>query len=354
MDLQGDNRKRSSHLTDRMIAKLEPYASDIYDLYWNWGLNFAEISETLGVASSASVYRFFSYKFGAKTREQQLKELKEKNTGRVWSEESKEKVRIGVQGFYDRNRGNLLNDDGTPKSNCPFKGVCKTGKSTQKDLDDWFEFYYGDVKEFLQKEYVDCKKSIDVISNETGFSRAYLTHLLQRLNIRIRDRNELSKGRTHIVSEQAKQNMKKAASKPETKKRRSEAQKRYWSTVPYEERLKRTRNGCITGFEANLKNTISSIELKVKYQLDSIGVKYIQQKRVYDKKHNRVYYFDFYLPDYKLVIECNGDYWHNLPERKQRDKDLKQFVENCGKSVLFLWESEICDSWFWVGDYIGR
>lgn len=101
----------------------------------------------------------------------------------------------------------------------------------------------------------------------------------------------------------------------------------------------------------NYKNICgpTSIELKVKEQLDEIGIKYVQQKFVHDSK--RYYVLDFYIPSLKLVIECNGDYWHNRPDRIERDKMLKEYVESTGRRIIFIWEHEINDDWFWVGDY---
>ena len=93
---------------------------------------------------------------------------------------------------------------------------------------------------------------------------------------------------------------------------------------------------------------VSKPEIKVAKQLNEIGIRFIQQKEILNGK----YYLDFYIPSLKLVIECNGDYWHNLPKRKQRDKELKKYVEGTGRKIIFIWEHEINDDWFWVGDYI--
>lgn len=94
----------------------------------------------------------------------------------------------------------------------------------------------------------------------------------------------------------------------------------------------------------------TSIELKVKEQLDILGVRYIQQKRINDGKRN--YFLDFYIPSLRLVIECNGDYWHTLPDKIERDKNLEKYVKSTGRNIIFIWEHEINDDWFWVGDYI--
>ena len=93
----------------------------------------------------------------------------------------------------------------------------------------------------------------------------------------------------------------------------------------------------------------TSIELKVQNQLDEMGIKYIKQKVVHDSK--RCYILDFYIQSLKLVIECNGDYWHNRHDRIKRDNMLKKYVESTGRKIIFIWEHEINDDWFWVGDY---
>ena len=233
------NRKRSKHLSCSMIAKLNPYAEEMFDLYWNWGVSFAEISKILNVGSPSSVYRYFAYKYGAKTRDQQLAELKEKNTGRVWTESAKENVRQGVL-------------------------------------------------------------------------RSYMNEELH--------------------------------------KKRSEANKRIWSKMSHFERVKRTHNGMCSARNKISNIVISGIERKVSEQLDFIGIHYIQQKELLCGR----FYVDFYIPSLNLVVECNGDYWHKLPNRIQRDKDLKEYVESCGKNIIFIWEHEINDEWFWIGDYLEK
>lgn len=70
---------------------------------------------------------------------------------------------------------------------------------------------------------------------------------------------------------------------------------------------------------------------------------------------NRIYYrkqvplcgitvSDFYLPDYKLAIYTDGDYWHNLPTVKIRDEKQNKILEGNGYQVLRFWEHEINES----------
>ena len=131
-----------------------------------------------------------------------------------------------------------------------------------------------------------------------------------------------------------------------------ESWKKQWNGLTKQEQLDRLSNWIEAGHKSfnsfSLKPT--SIELKVKKQLDYYGIRYIQQKHINDGDRN--YYLDFYLPEFKTVLECNGDYWHNKEERKQRDKMLKQYVESTGRKIVFIWEHEINDEWFCVLDYL--
>lgn len=119
-----------------------------------------------------------------------------------------------------------------------------------------------------------------------------------------------------------------------------------------DEEKDRIREGVIKSGKYVL-NTIdssnpTSIEVKVAEQLEEYNIKYIYQKPIC-RGH---FIVDFYLPEYQLVIECNGDYWHSLKNRKERDKELESYVKSKGKDILWLWEHEINDDWFDLSDYL--
>jgi len=50
---------------------------------------------------------------------------------------------------------------------------------------------------------------------------------------------------------------------------------------------------------------------------------------------------DFYLPNYRVAIYIDGDYWHNLPVVKHRDEKQNRILEQKGYQVLRFWEHEI-------------
>ena len=80
----------------------------------------------------------------------------------------------------------------------------------------------------------------------------------------------------------------------------------------------------------------TSIEVLMADELSRRGIKYEEQYDLGGK-----FRLDFLLPEYGIVIECDGDYWHNLPEVKRRDRRKNAYIKACGYSLYRFWESEI-------------
>lgn len=169
-------------------------------------------------------------------------------------------------------------------------------------------------------------------------------------------KTNISKGMKGIKrSEETKKKMSNYQSNrpKEVKQKQVESWRKQWNSLSKEEQLKRLEKWINAGHEAEKDGSYlkpSSIEIKVQEQLDEIGIRYVQQKRIYNGE--RYFFLDFYIPSLKLIIECNGDYWHNLPEKIERDKSLKKYVESVGRNIVFIWEHEINDEWFWIEDYL--
>lgn len=53
------------------------------------------------------------------------------------------------------------------------------------------------------------------------------------------------------------------------------------------------------------------------------------------------YIVDIYIPGCSLVIECDGDYWHSLPESQKRDRRKDAWLRRHGYQVVRLPEHEI-------------
>lgn len=100
------------------------------------------------------------------------------------------------------------------------------------------------------------------------------------------------------------------------------------------------------------KVKVSNLEIRFKSLLDLENIKYIHSYYVKEKDFNKIY--DFYLPDYKLFIEIDGDFWHCNPNTKFKDPTCKSqeinkendiiknnWVKDNGYKLLRFWESDI-------------
>jgi len=88
--------------------------------------------------------------------------------------------------------------------------------------------------------------------------------------------------------------------------------------------------------EGRKKNRrISSIEKMFAKELIKRNIDFSQQAFMLDK-----YAVDFLIND-DIVIECDGDYWHNLPNIKEKDKIKDKILIENGFTIFRFWEHEI-------------
>lgn len=96
----------------------------------------------------------------------------------------------------------------------------------------------------------------------------------------------------------------------------------------------------------------SSIEVKIQDFLKQLGVEFFTHQYIKEIEHS--YQCDILIPSKKLIIECDGDYWHGNPKKysdeglterilRQRELDKIRTKELIGKGfrVLRLWECQI-------------
>ena len=94
------------------------------------------------------------------------------------------------------------------------------------------------------------------------------------------------------------------------------------------------REGHVNNPNTKFKNT--SIELKVEEELKRRKISYQTQHGL-----GGIAIVDFYLPEYRIVIQCDGDYWHNFPEQKERDERQDKVLISNGVKVHRFWQHEI-------------
>lgn len=178
--------------------------------------------------------------------------------------------------------------------------------------------------------------------------RRYANETPEQKQERIRKAKGRNKGHHH--TEESKQKIREARAKQhqvfdeKARKNMSEAQKRYWTSLSKEEREAKVK---IFVNAPLCKTKDTKIEIEVERQLKELRLNYEKQKYCYNKKAKRGFYIDFYLPDYDIMIECNGNYWHSLKRRRERDRLLNELVVNSKKKIhknlklITLWEDDI-------------
>lgn len=93
----------------------------------------------------------------------------------------------------------------------------------------------------------------------------------------------------------------------------------------------------------------TSIEKRVKIELERLNINFVQNHQIGSN-----FVCDFYLPDYNIIIECQGDFFHCNPNSKYktptypvqfrntyRDNKKREYYSQNGFFLLELWESEI-------------
>jgi len=125
----------------------------------------------------------------------------------------------------------------------------------------------------------------------------------------------------------------------------SNGQVNFWKNINIDEKNKRIDLLNKARIHHNIK---TSIEVKMENFLIDNNILY-----EYNKKIGR-FYVDFYLPLYKLVIECDGDYWHANPilyndikldetqiSNKSRDNRKNLLLNERHISFIRIWEHDI-------------
>lgn len=84
----------------------------------------------------------------------------------------------------------------------------------------------------------------------------------------------------------------------------------------------------------------SSIEIALQKALREIGVNF-ETHFPFPSARTQI---DIAIPNKKVAVYCDGDYWHNLPEYIERDKRANDILREEGWRVIRFWEHKINSS----------
>lgn len=96
----------------------------------------------------------------------------------------------------------------------------------------------------------------------------------------------------------------------------------------------------------------SDIECKISKQLDDLSIAYDFQHFIFSKKFGRGFCFDFYLPEFNVMIEADGDYWHTLDSSVKNDKEKDKYCKFRHFNLVRIKGSEINKKDFDISLYL--
>jgi len=140
--------------------------------------------------------------------------------------------------------------------------------------------------------------------------------------------------------------------------------KEFWEKLTDKQKEERLRKSMLSDegqqkAHQNKKGYNSSkLETRIEEILKENNITYTSQFII--KKNKKRRFYDFYLNEYKIIIEVNGDYWHANPkiykpndiihycfgmkkakEIWKRDEEKRLIAENKGYKVIYIWEKEL-------------
>ncbi|MFA5385574.1 MAG: DUF559 domain-containing protein [Eubacteriales bacterium] len=129
--------------------------------------------------------------------------------------------------------------------------------------------------------------------------------------------------------------VREACSKKEERQRKSQATIKTWQKMNPAVRSKRLKKFQVCGTIARQLKYQSPLEKLVYKIIEGIGLQCNKQEPI------GPYLVDIYLPEVNLVIECDGEYWHSLPGRAEKDRERDQWLLEHGYKVIRLKEKEL-------------
>lgn len=117
---------------------------------------------------------------------------------------------------------------------------------------------------------------------------------------------------------------------------KSAARRAYWAQFTPEERNALLAHYQHAGTTAALANRPPTrIEVLVQKVLDARAIEYRAQSQV------GRYFIDFLVPSQHICLECDGDYWHQLPEVIAADARRDKWLREAGYRVVRMSETSI-------------
>lgn len=100
--------------------------------------------------------------------------------------------------------------------------------------------------------------------------------------------------------------------------------------------------GLIGVFMPNRKSKSTSIENIFENWCTNMNLVFEKQFQIQKGGHR----YDFLLPEYNLLVECDGEYWHSSEEQKKKDKMFDDCALDAGYDIIRLLGKELTSGKF--------
>lgn len=203
----------------------------------------------------------------------------------------------------------------------------KDNPELHKEQSDRMKEYY---KEHPQSEETNCKRS------ETMKKQCSTPDVRKQMSARakkwVKEHPEEAKARA--------KNRKGRKNSEAAKKMQSESNIRYRLEHPEEatEWMKKSRKSCT---RQNTKPERTVADLLQKMRLDYHDQWFVPSVNA---RIGQYHAFDFALLGYKILIEVDGDYWHNLKEVRTKDVAINKAVESTDWILIRVWEHDVINN----------
>ena len=98
------------------------------------------------------------------------------------------------------------------------------------------------------------------------------------------------------------------------------------------------KNAIMGNLVQQKKKGLNKLELRGRGLLEDLGVEFNEQVLMFDK-----FLVDVLLKNKPVIIQWDGEYWHNKPKRKMLDKSQDAYMNKCGYKVLRITDRQIKD-----------
>jgi len=189
------------------------------------------------------------------------------------------------------------------------------------------------------RRYMEGESTIE-IGKSMNVSWATIRNVLIRNGIKMRSKSERMSGDRNPTRGKGHTQ--------ETKDKLRDISIQYYKDNP--EARDRARERTLAQIsDGRMPKSNTSIERKMSGLLTEMGVPFCYQYSF------GYWVYDFFLPDCKTFIECDGDYWHGNPvsyenlnstqrNNATRGKQKENYAIKHGYKLIRFWESEINDS----------